>query len=199
VLIGVVGLATATSLGFFVQPRYLIPAVGVLCILAGVGLVQLRASWRRWAFWGAIVLLAVPVMIDIPRTDGIFDTREPVEHRIAGEWIADNSPAGARIMTRSLVTEFYSARKAVALPYGSIDETVRFAYHHGVDYLAVDEFLMKRFRPQLRPLFEAGPWPGLSLVQESTYRGRVTRIFELDPPPPVDSENPPGLGFVGDG
>lgn len=118
VLIGVVGLATATCLGFFVQPRYLIPAVGVLCILAGVGLVALRPSWRRWGFYGAVVLLAVPVLIDIPRPNGVFDTREPVEHRIAGEWVADNAPSGARIMTRSLVTEFYSARKAVACPTG---------------------------------------------------------------------------------
>lgn len=199
VLIGVVGLATATCLGFFVQPRYLIPAAGVLTILSGVGLAQLGARWRRWAFWGALVLLVVPVVIDIPRQGGVFDSREPVEHQIAGEWLADNAPAGARIMTRSLVTEFYSARKAVALPYGSIAETVRFAYYHGVDYLAVDEFLMERFRPQLRPLFEEGPWPGLELAHEFSYRGRLTRIFALDPPPPVDSDNPPGLGFVGDG
>ena len=199
VLVGIVALATATCLGFFVQARYLIPAAGVLCILAGVGLVQVRPNWRKWAFYGAVVLLAVPVIVDVPRHGGIFDTREPVEHRIAGEWLADNAPAGARIMTRSLVTEFYSARKAVAMPYGSINETVKFAYYHGVEYIVIDEFLMARFRPQLMPLLEDGPWRGLRLEHEFRYEGRLTRIFSLDPPPPVDSDNPPGLGFVGDG
>lgn len=198
-LLGVVGLATATCLGFFVQSRYLVPAVGVLCVLAGVGLVELRPRWRRIGLYGALVLLIVPVLVDIPRDEGIFAAREPVEHQLAGEWLADNTPVGSRIMTRSLVTEFYSARKAVALPFGSVDETIRFAYHHGVEYLVVDEFLMRRFRPQLAPLFEPGPWPGLRLVEGFRHDGRLTRIFELDPPPPVDSADPPGLGFVGDG
>ena len=198
-LAAVVGLATATALGFFVLPRYLIPAVGVLCALAGLGLVRLRPSWRRWAFYGALVLLVVPIAADIPRDGGMFRTREPVEHQIAGEWLADNAPAGSRIMTRSLVTEFYSARKAVAMPYGSVRETVRFAYHHGVDYLVADEYSLNRMRPQLAPLFEDGPWPGLRLEHEFTHRGRLTRIFALDPPPPVKTPDPPGLGFVGDG
>ena len=198
-LVGVLGLATATCLGFFVQARYLVPAVAMLAILAGVGLVELRPAWRRGGFYGALVLLVVPIVVAIPSEGSMFDTREPVEHQIAGDWLADNAPVGARIMTRSLVTEFYSSRKAVAVPYGSIAETVRFAYHHGVEYLVVDEFLMRRFRPQLAPLFAAGPWPGLELVHELRYRDRLTRIFALDPPPPIDSPDPPGLGFVGDG
>ncbi len=198
-LCGVVGLATATCLGFFVQSRYLVPAVGVLAVLAGVGLAELRPRWRRVGVAAAVALLVVPVLVDVPRDDGIFATREPVEHQLAGEWLADNTPVGSRIMTRSLVTEFYSARKAVAPPFGSIDETIRFAYHHGVDYIVVDEFLMRRFRPQLAPLFEPGPWPGLRLVHGFRYRGRLTRMFALDPPPPLDSADPPGLGFVGDG
>lgn len=198
-LIGVVAVATATCLGFFVQARYLIPVTGALCVLAGVGLVRLPPSWLRRASYGAVVLLALPILIDVPRTGGVFDNREPVEHQRAGEWIEAHTPEDSRIMTRSLVTKFYASRTAVALPFGSIDETVRFARRHGVDYLVIDEFLAKQIHPQLSLLVtEDGPWPGLTKAHELTYRGRLTRIFELTPRPLVDSPEPPRLGFVGD-
>lgn len=198
-LVAVAGLATATSLAFFTQPRYLVPAASVLCTLAGVGLADLRPRWGRWAAWGALALLAVPIAIDMPRSGGIFDPSEPVEHRVAGEWLADHAPGDARIMTRSLVTELYAQRRAVALPYASLEDTVSFAAHHGVELLVVDRPLVERFRPALRPLLDDGPWPGLRLVHEASPGGHLTRIFALDPPAPTDSVDPPGLGFVGDG
>jgi len=164
-----------------------------------VGLVRLPPSWLRRASYGAVVLLALPVLIDDPRTGGVLDNREPVEHQRAGEWIEAHTPEDSRIMTRSLVTKFYASRTAVALPFGSIDETVRFARRHGVDYLVIDEFLAEQIHPQLSLLVtEDGPWPGLTMAHELTYRGRLTRIFELTPRPLVDSPEPPRLGFVGD-
>ncbi|MGI8938794.1 MAG: hypothetical protein ACR2JF_11395 [Iamia sp.] len=198
-LVGIVTLATATCLGFFVQSRYLIPAVGVLCVLAGVGLARLRPSWRTAGLIGAIGLLALPLLFDASRSEGPFATREPVEHQVAGEWLAAHSPVDSRIMTRSLVTEFYAARTAVPPPFGTLAEALRFARHHGVDYLVVDELQTHRFRPQLTSLLEPGPWPGLRLVHGLRQDGRLTRIFALDPAPSGNTANPPGLGFAGDG
>lgn len=198
-LLGVAVVATATCLGFFVQSRYLVPAVGVLCVLAGLGLAGLRPRWRAGAAVVAALLLTVPLVAEVGRDPGMFATREPVEHQEAGEWLARNTAADSRVMTRSLVTAFYAQRLTLAPPFASLDETLRYARHHGVDHLVVDEFLMYRFRPQLTPLLGPGPWPGLRLEHAFQERGRLTRIFALDPAPTADSPDPPPLGFVGDG
>jgi hypothetical protein len=201
-LLAAVGaVSIATALGFFVQPRYLTPALGPLCVMAGVALPLLRHSGRR--VWGAVaiigvLILVVPVVDDIPADEGIFATYEPVEHELAGEWLAAHAAPEARVMTRSMVVEFYAGRPTVAMPAASLADMLAFARHHGVEYLVLDEFLMWRFRPQFLSLFDPGPWPGLRLVHELTYEGRVTRIFALDPVPTELSINPPGLGFVGD-
>ncbi len=201
-LLAAMGAVTiATALGFFVQPRYLTPALGPLCVLVGVAIPLLRRSGRRtWAVVAIIgvLTLAAPVVDDIPADRGIFDNHEPVEHEVAGEWLAANTAPGARVMTRSMVLEFYARRPTVAMPAASLTATLTFARHHGAEYLVIDEFLMSRFRPQLMPLLGPLPWPGLRLVHELTHDHRVTRIFALDPAPSQTSIDPPGLDFVGD-
>lgn len=198
-LLGVAGPAMLTAVGFFVQARYLLAPVAAVSVLAGVGLARLRPTLRTVAGVTAFALLAVPVAADIGRDKGIFRSREPVEDQLAGTWLARNTPPSSRVMGRSLVTEFYSRRTGVALPAASLERTVAFAYHHGVDYVVVDSLLVRRFRPQLTSLFDEGPWAGLTLVHSSTYQNRHTRIFALDPAPVGDSPDAPALGFVGDG
>lgn len=202
VLAAITAVVMATALGFFVLPRYLTPAVVALCITAGLGAGELMARSRRWAIStvgvvGAVLVL--PLVMSIGVVGGAFDTHEPVEHRYAGDWIAQNTEPDARVMTRSLVTKFYADRQTVAMPYASLDETLRFARHHGVDYIVADAFLLRRMRPQYFELFAEEPPEGVRLVHELVYRGRVTRIFALDPPAGEGTENPPDLGFVGDG
>ena len=46
-------------------------------------------------------------------------------------------------MTRSMVTEYYADRRAVAIPYASPDEVLHFAAHHGVDYIVADELHLR--------------------------------------------------------
>jgi hypothetical protein len=189
---------TATALAFFVQPRYLVPAVAALAVFAGAGLADLPARLRRPATLLVAVLLVGPVLVAIPGPRTMFHPREPVEHRIAGQWIDRVAGPDDRIMTRSLGIAFYAGREAVPLPVASVAETVRFARHHGVEYLVVDEFLLREFRPALAPLFEPGPWPGLELGHEFRVAERLTRIFRVVDPAP-DTPDPPTLGFVGDG
>lgn len=201
-LLAAMGAVTiATALGFFVQPRYLTPALGPACVLAGVALSLLRRSGRR-AWTAALIIgaltLVVPVVDDISADKGIFDSHEPVEHELAGRWLAANTELDARVMTRSMVIQFYARRPTVAMPAASLTDTLTFARHHGAEYLVIDEFLMSRFRPQLLPLLGPGPWPGLRLVHELSHDDRVIRIFALDPSPSQMSVDPPGLDFVGD-
>ena len=56
-----------------------------------------------------------------------------------------------------------------------------------------------RLRPQLRPLVETEGMPGVRLVYKVRTEGNTTRIFALDPPPPLAPPGGGSLGFVGDG
>lgn len=198
IIVAVSAAATATSLAFFVQARYLMPVTAGLVLLAGVGLARLRGR-VAWVAGGVSALLLFGAVAVAVTDDGytMFRPREPVEHRLAGEWIERNAESDDRVMTRSLVTEFYAERRAVVVPMGSVDQVTRFARHHGVEYLVADLYLFRTFRPELAPLFGDGPWPGLELAHEFEVDGRATRIFRIVVPAP-DTDEPPLLGFVGD-
>ena len=108
-------LPTATAVAFFVQLRYLIPATAFVCILAGLAFAELRGAAvgrrRRWA-----VLLVWSLLAASDGSDGFLNRREPVEHRLVGEWLAENTPADARMMTRSMITEYYADRRPSRSP-----------------------------------------------------------------------------------
>lgn len=199
VLTGVIAAATITCLGFFVQTRYLITAAGAVVILAGVAFARLPRRAMAPVAAVAFALLALPVWAEARAEFGMFNRRQPVEQQVAGDWIDRNAADDARIMARNIVTELHADRVTVALPYASIDDTIAFARHHGVDYLVLDQWTMNLLRPQLRPLFSRdASWPGLRLAHEFRYDGRLTRIWALDPPPTSATPDPPGIGFVGD-
>ena len=91
--------------------------------------------------------------------DGFLNRREPVEHQAVGEWLHENTPRDARVMTRSMVTEYYADRRAVAIPYASPEEVLRFAAHHGVDYIVADSYTYREPAPPAHRV-EQGPRPG---------------------------------------
>jgi hypothetical protein len=102
-------------------------------------------------------------------------------------------------MSRSMVVEFYADRPTMAIPYAELDQILAFGRHYGARYLVVDDYTVRRLRPQLAPLREGERVPGLRLVYEVRREGRSTRVFAFDPPPPVPEETGPPLGFIGDG
>lgn len=191
-------LPVATALAFFVQVRYLIPSIGFLCILAGVGYSYLRPRLRPWAIGTIAVLLAWSIVVSFDGDEGWFAPREPVEQREVGEWLAANTEPDARILTRSMITSFYADRETVPPPYTDIPTMLDFARAWGVDYLVFDEYNMKTLRPQFMPLVE-GPVPdGLRLVHELEHAGRPVRVYSFDPAPADDPDDPPSLGFMAD-
>lgn len=200
-LLGAGAAAIATGLMFFVQPRYLLTAVAACAVFAGSAIVGIeRRAWR----WGAMVivggLLVAPYVSDVGVPNEYWDTREQAEHATAGEWLAANTEPDARIMTRSMVVAFSADREAVAMPYSTIDELRAFARQYGVTYIVLDQFNLRSLRPQFKPLFsnDRDVLDGFTVAHQFRYRGRVTRILTLDPPPTERAPNPPGLGFVGD-
>lgn len=197
--VAALALPVATSLAFFVQARYLIPTTAFLSILAGVGFAELPARWRRPAGATIGVLLVLGLIASWDGAEGWFNRREPVEHRLAGEWLDANTDPDDRIMTRSMIVDYYADRLAVSMPYTDQDTLLDFARHHGVDYLVIDDYNIHSLRPQYLPLLEGPPTTeGVDLVHEFVWNGRGTRIYALDPPPGPGTPDPPRLGFMAD-
>ena len=198
-LVAVAALPVATSLVFFVQPRYLMAAATLAVVPAAVALAGFAGSARRWLTAGVVGLL---VLSSVQAFDGPGGWWHPADHtdqQAAGEWLAAHTDAGDRVMTRSMIVSYYADRPAMAIPYAEIDGIVDFGRHYGAQYLVVDWYTVKRLRPQLRELQSVDAVPGLRLVHETTREGRTTRIFAFDPAPPADVPMGPPLSFVGDG
>jgi hypothetical protein len=199
-LLAVGALPVATALAFFVQPRYLIVAVALATPLIGAAIGALTVRWRRPVMVGTVALLALSsVQAFHSEAAGWWHPSDHSDQRAAGEWIAGNTRRGDRVMTRSMVVEYYAQRPTMAIPYASVDQILRYARHYGARYLVVDWYTAVRLRPQLAPLRTTDRIPGLRLAHEVRAEGRTTRIFALDPPPPSVGPIGTSLGFVGDG
>jgi hypothetical protein len=199
-LVAVGALPVATALAFFVQPRYLIVAVALATPLVGAAIAALTGVWRRLVMLAAVGLLALSsVQAFRSEAAGWWHPSDHSDQREAGEWIAANTRPGDRVMTRSMVVDFYAKRPTMAIPYASMDEILRYARHYGARYLVVDWYTAVRLRPQLAPLRTSDRIPGLRLAHEVRAEGRTTRVFALDPPPPSVAPIGSSVGFVGDG
>ena len=196
----VAAVPVATTLGFFVHPRYLVVLVALVTVLAGLGV----AALRGWLRVGVLVaLLAVSVVTSAQAFYGGSGWGRPTEgadQRAAAQWIAAHSDPDDRIVTRSQVVQYYADRTALALPYADLPDVVRFAEHHGARYIVLDHYTARVLRPQLWLLRFATEVDGLRLVYEARVESRTVRIFELDPPAgnPPAGEPVPTLGFTGD-
>jgi Dolichyl-phosphate-mannose-protein mannosyltransferase len=199
-LLAVGALPVATALAFFVQPRYLIVAVALATPLVGAAIAALTGVWRRLVMLAVVGLLALSsVQAFHTEAAGWWHPSDHSDQREAGEWIAANTRPGDRVMTRSMVVDYYAKRPTMAIPYASMDEILRYARHYGARYLVVDWYTAVRLRPQLAPLRTTDRIPGLRLAHEVRAEGRTTRVFSLDPPPPSVARIGSSVGFVGDG
>jgi hypothetical protein len=198
-LLAVGALPVATALAFFVQPRYLIVAVALATPLVGAATAALPAAWRRPVVLVVVALLALSsVQAFHSKGAGWWHPSEHSDERPAGEWIAANTRPDDRVMTRSMVVEYYADRPAMAIPYADVDEILTYARYHGARYLIVDWYTAVRLRPQLAPLRTTDRVPGLRLAHEVRAESRTTRIFALDPPPSSEGPNGSSPGFIAD-
>jgi len=197
-LLVVAALPLATALAFFVLTRYLVVVVAPATVFVGIAVASLPHRRRRPVLAGTMALLAVSTIFAFHGGSGWWHPPDHTAQRHAGEWIATHTAPGDRIMTRSMVVEYYGQRSAVALPYGDYDQILNFARHYGVRYLVLDPSTYRRLRPQLAFLMKVDFWPGLRLVHDARGEEGKVRIFALDPVPPPDAPMGPSLGFVGD-
>jgi 4-amino-4-deoxy-L-arabinose transferase-like glycosyltransferase len=200
-LLAVGALPVLSSLAFFVQQRYLVVTIALATVLMGAALSSIRSP--RLGVAATVAVLAVAVFATVGsfrgNVAGWWHPVEQTEQRVAGEWLAAHSDPDARVMTRSMIVEFYAERPSVAMPAAGLDEVLRFARHYGVDYLVADWYTVDRLMPELGVLMDDDTPPGLRLVHEVRAEGREARIFALDPPAPGSTASPPPLAFTGDG
>ena len=199
VMLAVGALPVATALAFFVQPRYLMLTVALATVAAGTGLASLPGGWRLAATAVVGLLLLLSTVQGFRGPGGWWHPSDHSDQRAAGEWIAATTDPGDRVMSRSMVVEYYAERPTMAIPYADVDEILAYGRHYGARYIVVDWYTVRRLRPQLAPLRDDETVPaGLRLVHEVTAEGRTTRVFALEPPPTVPTAIGSPLGFVGD-
>ena len=153
----------------------------------------------RIALGMGLVLLVWSLLAATDGSDGFLNRREPVEHRLVGQWLAANTPTDARVMTRSMITEYYADRRAVAIPYATPGEVVHFAEHHGVDYIVADEYTFDELRPQLVDWIDGSPPEGYEVAYELEQSGRRVVVLQPVDQGAAGTVDPPGIGFMGDG
>ncbi|HEY8523540.1 MAG TPA: hypothetical protein VIL48_01165 [Acidimicrobiales bacterium] len=207
-VVAVGSLPVAVALAVLVHPAPLVVTVVAAAVLAGAAWPTLAGRWRVPVLVGTLAALALASLAGFVGDRGFGHPDDETDQRRAGEWIADHTAPSDRVMARSAVVELYAGRPAVAMPDADVDGILRFARHHGVRYLVVDESHARDVRPRLLPLLagdgewtagDTGAW-GLRLVHEARAEGRVTRVFALDPRPDADAaEPPPTLAALGAG
>jgi hypothetical protein len=198
-LLAVAALPVATALAFFVQPRYLILLAALATVPTGAAIASATGRWRHALVAAAAGLLVVSTLQGFRGPGGWWHPADHSDQRAAGEWLAEHTDRGDRIMTRSMVVEYYADREAMAIPYAGVGEILDYGRHYGAQYLVVDWYTAVRLRPQLRSLREVDRVPGLRLVHEVRSEARATRIFAFDPAPAPSDDRAASLGFVGDG
>jgi hypothetical protein len=201
VLAAVALAPVATSLAFFVQPRYLVVTTALATVFVGAELARLRPALQRPAAAAAGALLVASSVGAFVGPGGWWHPVDHADQQAAGEWVAAHTDPGDRVMTRSFVVDHYAGRTTVAMPYDDLDGILAFARHYGVRWMVVDRTSAARVRPQVLPLLDEDPAlpAGLTLAYEADVEGRATRVFRLDLPPERAAPDPPTLGFIGDG
>lgn len=179
---------TFVYLVFHIWYRYLLVAVPTFAIWTAAGLVatgayleKRRGSASAWLRWIPILCVLVPLAgltIAKPLRSRLLVTY-PLEYRTVGEWLRENTDPEEILMVRKPEIAFYANRPMAPLPNETYACVSRFARHHGVRYLVLDDYMIES-RPQVKFLLDADPLPeGLELLHTNDTAGRRTKVFRL--------------------
>jgi len=172
---------------FEVVPRWTEPYMVVVFVYVARGIVwvagQARIQGRSEAVaWLFVALLAVRYAPQLAIPLRYTPSFENVEQRAAGLWIRDRFGPGTTVMSRPPEIAYYARARWVKLPYRGISGVIAEARRAGVTFIVIDELHMRRLRPDLLPLLEGPPPPGLTLVhQTDEFPQRRVRVLAVAP------------------
>lgn len=184
---------------FLTLGRYLLPAVPILLIWAGRGVVALQ-EWAigRWlhahpkatladlaqmerVVFVALFLLYLPNMV-WPTTH-VEPRYQNLEAKAAGEWLRITEAEGGVFASGPVAGYYAGLEPNLVLPAGDLNGVLRMAEAKGVRYLLIDERKVPRSRPQLAELLYDPPNEipsSLRLLNEiNAFPGYRVRIFEI--------------------
>jgi hypothetical protein len=126
----------------------------------------------------AVAALLWPSVADI--TGRAASDTGPDNFAAAGVWVATHLPADAVVMTRNpWEFNWYTQRKAVMIPEGSLADVQAIARRYGAGYLWVGgRGDSAALRPQLAPLYRGQPLPALPAT--ILYQENGIYIYRLD-------------------
>jgi 4-amino-4-deoxy-L-arabinose transferase-like glycosyltransferase len=173
-----------------VDPRYFLPALPALMLLAACGWNLLDEylpviRWmvggrsRRWPLATALVAatLAAFTAADLV---GPFLVPRPLEYRTAGQALSGLVPEGAHILARKRQVPFYAGATWEWLPYGTLEEVLAYAEAHEARYLVVDQATTPSLRPQLAGLLEPGTAPAALKPLYVSEAGPKVVVYEIN-------------------
>lgn len=179
---------TFIYLVFHIWYRYLLVAVPIFAIWAAAGLEEAGTYIEtRWMYgsprlrWIPLVCVLVPLaglMIAKPVRSRLLVTY-PLEYHRVGEWLRENTETDEVVMVRKPEIAFYADRLMAPLPNEPYPCVSRFARHHGIRTLVLDEYMIES-RPKVKFLLDADPLPeGIELVHTDVTGGRRTKVFRM--------------------
>ncbi|MCL5256409.1 MAG: glycosyltransferase family 39 protein [Chloroflexi bacterium] len=136
-------------------------------------LVAQRARDRGAATWvGGFLVPLVFVALAWPSVNqlrGDFSVyTSPTAIVQASDWIADQTPQEAVVMTRNpWEVSFHSERRSVMIPNADFDQIMTIARRYGVTYLQLDHLSDWKLRPALKDLYLGKEVLGFKKVYES--------------------------------
>jgi hypothetical protein len=189
-------LVLVPFLGLPEQRRFLVSLVPSLAIAAAVG--PSRVSVRAVRLAAAALAVAGVVMCAVPLWPDIllpFDTHEQAQQE-AGEWLSGVSDPADAVMDRKPYVAFYADRPYRVMPSGTYEEIVSSAVQTGVRFLALDEAVVRVFRPELLPLLHDAQFRAHENRLEGVYiggrfHGHAIAIFRVLRPGETKTGRPP--------
>ena len=142
-------------LGLSQQGRFALAAVPALAITASIPLVSERVIWRR-AVAVALALFGAAACgwanADAFRTP--LDVVQLTDRR-AGEWLAHVARPGDVVVDRKPFVAFYAGCRHRVLADGTYEAVLDDMVRRGASWLVLEEFVVRKMRPQLAPLLDS--------------------------------------------
>jgi hypothetical protein len=134
------------------RPRYVLPSLPFLWILAAAMLDRVRRPWVLMGLMGFLVLgLGLSAWTERALYSTPVDGSFP-ELRVAGEALAGMLDEGDTVFDRKPYVAFYAGAQGRYVPTGSYDEVLDFVVRERGSYLVVNDRVARAFRPELLPL-----------------------------------------------
>lgn len=173
-------------LPFFIQDRYIAPALLPALVWLGAGIVALgrwlrasvmsvvrgemleAADGREGRLWYVLplALLVVVLLIQTPRLRARLQNTnsfQPAHLTLAAKLREAAGSQGVTLMSRYPAIAFHADAAWVPTPAESWEQVLAYGRAHGAQYLAVDAYEAK-LRPQLAFLLEEGNWADVERV-----------------------------------